>query len=277
MSPKMIFATFGGGSPRYRAMARRLARQASKSQMFDEIHAVSDKTIDRLLPGFSARHNDLIARSPRGYGYWIWKPLIIQELLRGPDGRVVTYLDAGCEFNSTPAALRRFAGYAERAQQLGIHAFEVAGPWSDLMYSKGDLLRHVGLSTANQESRQVEGTMLVTNARAPRDLVAEWVNLAVEDDYHFLDDSPSAGGESPQFIEHRHDQSIFSCLMKEGGIPAASNETQHGPDWIGSGHSYPIWTTRNRRILSIQNRGVLARAERRVAESRLSLKSGGIT
>ena len=46
-----------------------------------------------------------------------------------------------------------------------------------------------------------------------RNLVNEWYELSC--DYHLIDDSPSIAPNSDIFIEHRHDQSIFSLLTKK--------------------------------------------------------------
>jgi len=46
-----------------------------------------------------------------------------------------------------------------------------------------------------------------------RDFVNEWYNVGC--DYHNIDDSPSIIKNLDSFIEHRHDQSIFSLLTKK--------------------------------------------------------------
>jgi hypothetical protein len=47
-----------------------------------------------------------------------------------------------------------------------------------------------------------------------------------------IDDSPSPGGEGPGFIEHRHDQSVLSCLIERDGVKAMFDEG--GPE--GANH-----------------------------------------
>ena len=42
--------------------------------------------------------------------------------------------------------------------------------------------------------------------------MSEWIDIGMMNDYHFIDDSPSVAEEYPEFIEHRHDQSILDLL-----------------------------------------------------------------
>lgn len=44
-------------------------------------------------------------------------------------------------------------------------------------------------------------------------MVKEWMNVFYND-MHLVDDTPSLIKNSDDFIEHRHDQSIFSILSK---------------------------------------------------------------
>ena len=68
-----------------------------------------------------------------------------------------------------------------------------------------------------------------------------------------IDDTPSEVAELPEFIEHRHDQSIFSLLVKQSNQHAIiPDETEWFGDWIGMGDKYPIWATRHRSIFDFK-------------------------
>ena len=54
-----------------------------------------------------------------------------------------------------------------------------------------------------------------------RKLAKDWYNIASSNNYHFIDDTPSVRENINGFNEHRHDQSIFSLLVKKYGL---SNE-----------------------------------------------------
>ena len=47
------------------------------------------------------------------------------------------------------------------------------------------------------------------------------------------------------FVEHRHDQSIFSALLKKYGIEPMSNESYFHPSWTETGATFPVWVIRH--------------------------------
>ena len=61
---------------------------------------------------------------------------------------------------------------------------------------------------------QYQGTtILFFICKQIRDLVNEWYNIACN--YNLIDDSESINKNFDCFKEHRHDQSIFSLLIKK--------------------------------------------------------------
>jgi len=57
--------------------------------------------------------------------------------------------------------------------------------------------------------------------------------------YHLLNDEPSISKNYEEFIEHRHDQSIFSIIRKKFNTYYIEDETYP----IGI-KEFPIWATR---------------------------------
>ena len=57
------------------------------------------------------------------------------------------------------------------------------------------------------------GLLLIFVCDKIRSLINEWYNIGC--DYHNIDDSQSINKNLDCFIEHRHDQSIFSLLTKK--------------------------------------------------------------
>ena len=74
-----------------------------------------------------------------------------------------------------------------------------------------DMLNDTHLNTPMHQA----GALLFKICDKTRDLVNKWYELS--SDYHNIDDSPSISKNYESFIEHRHDQSIFS-LLKEGAL-----------------------------------------------------------
>ena len=60
------------------------------------------------------------------------------------------------------------------------------------------------------------GVVLYSINDKTKNFINEWYDLGC--DYHNIDDSPSISKNSDIFIEHRHDQSIFSLLLKNSDL-----------------------------------------------------------
>jgi hypothetical protein len=122
-------------------------------------------------------------------------------------------------------------------------------------WQKMDVVRRLGMSTEALETGQILGGVVALRVDDSNiDLTQEWLELCVADNYHLVDDSPSEINEHSEFIEHRHDQSLFSALIKRDGANIIPAETFWGPDWIESGKDFPIWTPGNTTGITISKR-----------------------
>ena len=86
-------------------------------------------------------------------------------------------------------------------------------------WTKTDVFEYFDLTldSAIANSGQIEaGMQIIKKTSDSVSLINEW--LAISNDYHLVDDSPSYLPNAPSFKEHRHDQSIYSLLMKIHGI-----------------------------------------------------------
>ena len=82
-------------------------------------------------------------------------------------------------------------------------------------WCKKDLMIRLGISDKKylQTPHREAGVIALLVCDRTRLLVREWYETAC--DYHMIDDTPSMGGDPENFVEHRHDQSIFSLLTKK--------------------------------------------------------------
>ena len=90
------------GNERFYGGLERIKIQGSKFKIFDEIVIVTDKNLklDEEYQDFWNKHKDFIENNKRGYGYWIWKSHIIQNLMNKiNDNDIILYVDAGCNLN----------------------------------------------------------------------------------------------------------------------------------------------------------------------------------
>jgi len=249
-------------------MAGALARirtQAEEMQCYDHI-VVADQSY--LNIDFREKYKDKLTDKVRGYGYWCWKPQVILQLLdQVNDGDIIQYTDAGCHLNKNGKV--RLMEYFELADQSesGILAFAAFVPsfhdssivlpdLSEYKWCKADLFEYMNVS-ANElitHSQTVTaGIIFIKKSDRSREIIKKWADV-IAADFSLLDDSKSKKSNMEGFVEHRHDQSIFSILCKlnhvalvscyEYGYPSKSSNT---PDWDVL-KSYPIHAKRDKAL-----------------------------
>jgi len=91
----IYFVTFG--DTKYRNTLDRIRKEAVAMNVFKEIFVWNENDLDTE---WLQKHARFIHSHKRGYGYWIWKPQVIQQaLLKIPKGSALVYADAGCTLN----------------------------------------------------------------------------------------------------------------------------------------------------------------------------------
>lgn len=232
---------------RMKKALKRLREQAESVNFFDEIELYTEKDLDE---NFIEENKDLLKSRVRGFGYWKWKPYLINRVLeRLNDNDELYYIDAGCHLN--PRGRARMFEYAEMLAEsdLGIAAFALGPYCSDKAFTKMDLLVHLGVE--NNESILNSGQICATHVFIKKnkrsvEFVQNW--LSISNNIHFIDDSPSILTNFPSFVEHRHDQSVFSILCKlHSATFFSGDETwpkNNSRDW-STMIKFPIWDKRD--------------------------------
>lgn len=260
---KKIFLTFA--DTRLQRSLERIARQAETMGCYDTVITTTERDLD---PSFRIKFAEKLRPDVRGFGYWSWKPQIIMQILAtAGDGDIVQYSDVGCHLN--PAGKERLEYYFEQAtiSESGIVAFQTRPPENPLtddgrkffdlpeyQWIKGDLIDYFGIreNKAILTSQTIGATvMFVRNCSKSREIISQWLS-AIHHDFSLIDDSPSKAPNSEGFIEHRHDQSIFSVLCKLYNIDTLSGcelyypkKTSLRPDWKLLTH-FPIHVKRDK-------------------------------
>jgi hypothetical protein len=233
------FITFGD-TRRYSAALARIKDEVVATGFFDS-HQICDEThILELL----AEHHEFFARSKTGFGYWIWKSYLVGQRLESmAEGDILLYCDSGCQFNRNEASMRRLQEYFD---MLGdsVHStlsFELTH--KERHWTKRDCFDFFGIEI-DQSMQLVGGVFLIKKSQGAQDLIGCINDLVTRRRYHLFDDTPSVAPNDPDFIEHRHDQSIFSLLRKQAGTLILPDETWF-EDWA-DGENYPIHAARLR-------------------------------
>lgn len=192
----------------------RLQEQANQVNWFHRIHCYTEK---QLASDFINANIDLLSYDIRGFGYWIWKPqVVLQSLMQMEDGDVLLYMDAGCHLNINGANL--FHKYVEivRNSASGFLVFGSKRGTLERQYTKGDIFTYFNITPNDwiYNSGQIHATTFFIR-KDPKTvrIIEEWKELMLSHK-SFIDDSASITNNALDFIENRHDQSIFSILMK---------------------------------------------------------------
>jgi hypothetical protein len=255
---KNLFLTFAGGRRGFKYASLRLGKEVYHSGWESDQLVLNRKSGLRLIGKEWVEHQDWMNSSQRGYGLWIWKPLILKHALMGTFGDYerIFYLDAGCQFSlETANAKNRFDRYLDLADLNGGFAFThrdgQAGinDYSEEAWGNSALHNSLNVSADVRKSNQIlAGCLILT--RDSFDVVKTWMDWCAKDNYFFLKDPDVSSKQATNFIAHRHDQSILSILWKYSGMATIPDETWFEPDWNSVGRNFPIWTIRNSSSIS---------------------------
>jgi hypothetical protein len=158
--------------------------------------------------------NQHILKHSRGAGYWLWKPYIILDMLNKiNDGDYLIYMDSGCKLLESPNQ------YLDMINSKGILAFSMVQKTSK--WTKGDCFFKINDGEDKYkyaDTNQVQGTYIFfKKCLYAVDFVKKWLEYCSME--NIITDLPNKKLENlPDFIEHRHDQSIFSLLAYKSDI-----------------------------------------------------------
>jgi hypothetical protein len=216
---KKYFITFGAGAQNFYDAASRLVKQVENLNLFDNINFFTDKDLQKDNY-FWKKHSSFIINNKRGYGYWLWKPYLIKKTIeKMTDGDVLLYLDCGCEIDikNKDKFISKFE-IVKKDHIIGTNTNNPEKNWNKMdLICKLNMLDDKYLNTLQRQA----GVVLYFISNETRKLINEWYNLA--SDYHYLDDTPSIKPNPNYFIEHRHDQAIFSLLTKKYNLYSNDN------------------------------------------------------
>ena len=198
---------------------KRFYNQALEMNIFEDIFLYEELTLGK---DFKTRFKDKLNYNVRGFGYWCWKPYIILESLKRIDnGDILVYADAGCHLKKE--YIDKMKNYIEDAEKYDIVAFELKMP--DKFFAKSDLFDYFNVLN-NKEITDTNircaTSLIIKKTDKTIRFVNEWLKVFY-DNFNLADDTPSTIKNLDGFVEHRHDQSIFSILSKLYNAKAITN------------------------------------------------------
>lgn len=229
MSRKTVFVTFGGPTPNYHYAVDRICNEAINTNWFNEINGYKDSDL-KSDTEFWNKHGQFIESNNRGYGYWIWKSYLIQKSLEKlNDGDILVYADAGCQINKQGE--QRFYEYINMLDtdpnQYGLISFQT--DFIEECYTKQIIFNELDCNEEIQKSGHCMATIVIIKKTSHSvDIINKWFSNMK---YHLINDVRN--NEIPDFRDNRHDQSIYSCIVKKYGSIKIPDETWYD-DWSKS-------------------------------------------
>ena len=216
----VAFVTFG--TPDF-SMAR--AEHEQSIQRFG--HRVFSYHIGSEPIQLARKKNAEIFRQPRGYGYWAWKPYIIEAAMDATEpGTLVFYTDIAVTLARSPEPL------LDLLKDLDVATFRVGSGYLQREYTKRDAFVLMKADEPRYwDDEQSNGAFVaIRNNDAGLKFVRTWKKYLK--DTRILTDKPNEMKflNHPEFVDHRHDQSALSILATRDSIPLLRDPSQWGND-----------------------------------------------
>jgi len=227
-------ATYGDAL--YTDLKNDFIKSATESSFFDKIHSFSHLDID---PYFYKNVYEPLMLC-RGGGYWIWKPYFVKLVLESlQDDEILIYCDAGSHINRN--GNQRFADYIKMVTTAKTGTLDFGLFWREHQFTKQEVFDFFGSPPQIINSGQLVGGILILRKCAhAMMLVNKWYDVAINHSFLFTDEKIKE--QHHGFIDHRHDQSIFSVIRKTYGANIIPNETFFH-NYERDGQYFPIWAT----------------------------------
>lgn len=229
---KFFFVSFASTDIKF--ALKRIGKQAKRFNFFNKIYLFTEKNLPKYA---KKRCKDIIQQSntKRGYGYWSWKPVIINNVLsKMNDGDILIYSDAGNHLNINGKD-KLLNEYIPMAIKDDIWVISLENELSDICWTKIDTINFFRNNIndkfilLNYEQRLMKGqlsacTIIIKKNNYTVNIMKQWEEFMSLKNLHLFDDSPSIIRENTGFHENRHDQSILSLILKTNHYISTSTE-----------------------------------------------------
>src|SRR5690606_12067187 len=112
----------------------------------------------------------------------------------------------------------------------------------EYQWTKRDLFDRLDVNKFKDEIQVCSGFFLARKCIESINLVEEWYNISLENNGHYIRDTPSLSPNYKGFVEHRHDQSILSLLVRKYGYCILEDQILR----FDQERDYPFWAVRLR-------------------------------
>jgi hypothetical protein len=234
-----------------------IARQrlVNEAKLFNEFTTINSLGPENLNDEFKNTYKNIL-NQPRGAGYWIWRSLIIQNLLdKIKENEYILYLDAGCKLNSE--GKRRFFEYLNILDNsnYGILSFAMSGNYGPGTFCRErdwtvrEIFQYFNIEKDSKiaKSAQLLGGVFIIKKNNHSKYFINLMLQAIKNNPEMFTDKYNDNNQEHYFNDNRHDQSVSSILRKIIGTALINCDETWMPPWSGDfALQFPFWAPRLR-------------------------------
>jgi hypothetical protein len=221
----MKFVTFSAGSIILNSVSKNLENIAKKSLAFDEVNNWDFNKLAQVAPEKSALILKEFALSNTGFGWWAWKPLLIEiEMQRASENELILYMDSGNTFKKD-LDLKEFVKSLEQSKKyfdLIVTTVDGAGVRNfgseEFNWTKPDVLSLLQRIDDQKTSQYAASWILIKKSTQTCSLIREWRELSFANNFKNINEDYGLVENLNLHVAHRHDQSIFSVVLKNSEL-----------------------------------------------------------
>lgn len=220
---KKILISFATNPKWYRAQS--LLNESAKKGGFDGVINYTDKGREWE---FASKYADI--STTRGYGYWQWKPIILLDALsKVSDGDIVAYIDSG------NVILNNLDYIFDKCNETGMVLFENRdGNYEWRSHKNNEWTKRDCFVLMNCDSAEYYNAPQVDGSYQFYKKTPEIIKFLEEyksycENENIISDLPNITKDNlPEYIEHRHDQSILSLMAVKYNISLLPEPSEWG-------------------------------------------------
>jgi hypothetical protein len=210
----IYFLTYGDN--KFKESKRRIRDEAIDFNIFDKVIVKSNEDLAKDLPKITIETLKL----SRGGGYWLWKPIIIKNLLDTiNDDDIIVYSDAGSQFNNNIEAKNRFNEYINMVSNKEVNKPIICFKLDNIIeytFTNSTILKYFNVfnNTKITHSCQITTCLIILRkSEIIINIINQWYNIAIHEPLLFTDNYNNIDIH-PDFKDNRHDQSVYSIICK---------------------------------------------------------------
>ena len=247
--PSIHFITYG--NEKFAQAKKRILKEAEDFGEFKTVKGYGPQDLDKNFINYFKN----ILNQPRGGGYWIWKTFLLYKTLTEiKDNEYIVYSDAGCKLNKK--GLKRFNEYIDLIDKsnYGILSMQMSGNkgygglHKDKEWTTKQIFDYFSIDIDSEfaNTGQYLSTVLIIKKNEHSRMIFDKYIKALYDNPLMFTDYYNKN-QCKEFIDNRHDQSVFSLLRKKyGSVVISGDESWVQPFGGEESLKFPFWATRSK-------------------------------